>query len=200
MAIRSPKRTLTPENLLRTVANFATSVRVLVPAFVSPRTSAALREKVLLGVTSVNDSRYCKWLHTHWSIREGVPRDEIDRILGQRMGSLERLRPAEAAAILFGRRYAERLDRVDPELLEKLRTHYSDAQVEEILAYVHFITFANLLGNTADAFFDRFSVGVVGAAAAPLALLMLLVAQFDTSVGMDEPSPWRRRHRAGSRR
>ena len=152
-------------------------------------------------MTSVNDSRYCKWLHTHWAISEGVPRATRSTVLsGERHAPREARKRAEAAAILFGRRYAERRDRVAPESLEKLRSHYSDAQVEEILAYVRFITFANLLGNTADAFFDRFSVAAVGAAASPLALLMLFVAQFDGDVCIDELSPWRRRHRAGSRR
>lgn len=189
-----PKRTLTPANFVETVANVLTSVPVLVPAFVSPKTSAALREKIFLGVTSVNDCRYCKWLHTHWSMAHGVPLEEVNRILGLQVESLEAENPAEAAAILFGRRYAEHRDQVDAESMENLRRHFSDAQVDEILASVRFITFANLFGNTADAFLDRLFVGVVGAAAAPLALLMLLMARFDRRVGIDEPSPWRRRH------
>ena len=52
---RQPKRTLTPDNFLETVTNLVTSLPVLLPAFVSPSTSAALREKVFLGVTSINE-------------------------------------------------------------------------------------------------------------------------------------------------
>ena len=62
---RKPKRTLTPDNFLKTVVNVVASGRVLARAFIKPRTSAALREKVVLGVTSVNDCRYCAWGHTH---------------------------------------------------------------------------------------------------------------------------------------
>jgi len=55
---------LTPDNLFKTVVNFVASAPVLAKAILRPRTSPALREKVVLGVTSVNDCRYCKWGHT----------------------------------------------------------------------------------------------------------------------------------------
>ena len=76
----------------------------------------------------------------------------------------------------------------------------------EILAYVRFITFTNLLGNTTDAFFSLFRKngytptffeGVVGAAVAPFALVLILLAKFDRQVGIEKLSPWRRR-REGS--
>ena len=196
--VGEPKRTLTPDNFVATVGNVVTSLPVLVPAFASPKTSAALREKVFLGVTSVNDCRYCKWFHTHWSMAQGVSLEEVNEVLGHQAESLEAKSPAEAAAILFGRRYAERLDQVDAASMEHLRKYFSDAQVDEVLAYVRFITFANLLGNTADAFLDRLFTGVVGAAAAPLALSVLALATFDHQVGMDKLSPWRRPHEAAS--
>ena len=100
---------------------------------------------------------------------------------------------ADDAAIRFGRRYAERLDQVDPEALEQLRRHYGDAQVDEVLAYVRFITFANLLGNTADAFLGKLFLSAAGVAASPLALFMLFAAGLDRRVGMDAYSPTPRR-------
>ena len=142
--LRKMKRTLTPDNLFRTVANFVTSLPVLVRALRSPKTSAALREKVVLGVTSINDCRYCQWGHTHWAMANGVPLEEVNQILGLQIESLEAKNPAEAAAILFAQHYAEQLDQFDPESIENLRKYYSDAQVTEILAYVRAITLANL--------------------------------------------------------
>jgi AhpD family alkylhydroperoxidase len=191
----TPKRTLTPGNVVETTARFAASLPVLVPALVRPKTSAALREKVMLGVTSVNDSRYCKWLHTHVAMAEGVPREEVDRIFGPVNGPPDETdaETADDAAIRFGRRYAERLDQVDPEALERLRRHYGDAQVDEVLAYVRFITFANLLGNTADAFLGKLFLNAAGVAASPLALFMLFAAGLDRRVGMDAYSPTPRR-------
>jgi AhpD family alkylhydroperoxidase len=150
------KRTLTRDNVLRTVANVVASAPVLLSALVRPTTSAALREKVMLGVTSINDCRLCTWGHSHWAMANGVPLDEVNQILGLQTELLEAKSPAEAAAILFAQHYAENLDRIDPQSIESLRTHYSDAQVAEILAYVRVITLGSLTGNTLEAVLDRF--------------------------------------------
>ena len=195
---RKAKRTLTPDNLLRTVGRVVASGPVLVSAMVRPKTSAALREKVLLGVTSINDCRYCEWGHTHWALANGVPLEEVNQILGDQVGELAAKNPAEAAAILFAQHYAEHRDRIDPESIDNLRQHYSEAQVAEILAYVRAITLGTLTGNTADAFLDRFrghgrtgspgqtSVwfeGAVTAAAAPVLLVLAVLAKLDRRVG-----------------
>jgi AhpD family alkylhydroperoxidase len=204
-----PKRTLTAANFFKTTGNFVTSLPAVIRGWPlrSPKTSAALREKVWLGVTSVNDCRYCKWAHTHWAMDQGVTLEEVNQILDFQIEPLAAKNPAEAAAILFAQHYAEHLDKFDPESIENLRKYYSDPQVNEILAFVRFITFTNLLGNTADAFFSLFRkygytpgffAGVVGAATAPAALLILLVAMFDRQIGMDKLSPWRRHRQDAS--
>ncbi len=153
---RKMKRTLTPGNFWRTVAGAVAAGPVLLTALIRPKTSAALREKVLLGVTSVNDCRYCQWGHTHWARAHGVPLAEVNQILAQQIESLEAKNPAEAAAILFAQHYAESLDRFDQESIDNLRRHFSDAQVAEIIAYVRAITLGNLTGNTLDVILDRF--------------------------------------------
>ncbi len=182
------KRTLTPDNFLKTVANVMSSGPVLLEALVKPNISAALREKLFLAVTSVNDCRYCKWGHTHWAMAQGVPLEEVNQILSHQIELLEAKNPAEAAAILFAQHYAEELDQFDPEAIENLRRYYSDAEVAEMLAYVRFITLANLTGNTVDALLDRTPChggtsslfeGVVAAAAVPVALVMTQLAKVD---------------------
>jgi AhpD family alkylhydroperoxidase len=189
----SAKRTLTPGNVFTTVGNVVASTPVLLAALVRPSTSAALREKVVLGVTAINDCSYCKWGHTHWAMANGVPLEEVNQILGLQIDALEAKNPAEAAAILFAQHYAESLDRLDPDSLENLRTFYSDAQAAEILAYVRAITLGSLTGNTVDAFLDRFRgrgredsrglivvfEGVVTLVAAPVVLVLALLAKFD---------------------
>lgn len=152
---RKVKRTLTPGNLFRTFANVVASGPVLLAALVRPKTSAALREKVMLGVTSVTDCRYCQWGHSRWAMAHGVPLEEVNQILGQQIEPLQAGNRAEAAAILFAQHYAENLDRVDPESIENLREHYSDAQVAEILAYVRVVTLGSLTGNTVDVLLGR---------------------------------------------
>lgn len=153
---KKAKRTLTVGNFFSTVANVVTSAPVLLAALFRPKTSAALREKVMLGVTSVTDCRYCQWGHSHWAMANGVPLEEINQILSQETAALEAKNPAEAAAILFARQYAEDLDGFERAAIENLRQYYTDAQVTEILAYVRAITLGSLTGNTLDAVLDRF--------------------------------------------
>ncbi len=155
-SLRGARRTLTIDNAFRTVADAVVSSPVLLAALVRPKTSAALREKVMLGVTSITRCRLCQWGHTHWAMANGVSLQEVNRILGSELESLEAEDPAEAAAILFARHFAEHPGRVDPDSVENLRKHYGDGQVAEILAYVRVITFGNLLGNTVDALLGRF--------------------------------------------
>ena len=82
----------------------------------------------------------------------GVTLEEVNQILGLQRETLQAQDRAEAAAILFAQHYAESLDQFDQESIENLRSYYSDAQVREIIAYVHAITLGNLTGNTVDAF------------------------------------------------
>ena len=152
---RMAKRTLGFDNLLSVLGAVMASSPVLLRALLRPRTSAALREKVMLGVTSVTDCRYCAWGHGHWAMAKGVSLEEVNQILGQQTEALQARAPAEAAAILFAQHYAEELEQFDPAAIDNLRTHYSDAQVAEILAYVRTVTLGGLTGNTLDAWLDR---------------------------------------------
>ena len=149
------KRTLGFDNLFKVVASALASSPVLLAALWRPKTSAALREKVMLAVTSVTDCRYCAWGHSHWAMAHGVSLEEVNQILGQQTEALQANAPAEAAAILFAQHYAEHLERFDPAAIENLRVYYSDAQVTEILAYVRTITLGGLTGNTIDAMLGR---------------------------------------------
>ena len=150
------KRTLTRGNFFRTVVNALTSASVLISALLKPKTSAALREKVMLGVTSVTDCGICQWGHSHWAMANGVPLEEVNQILSQENEALKAMDPAEAVAILFAQHCAENLDQFDPEAMENLHKHYSDAQVTEILSYVRAITLGSLTGNTLEALLSRF--------------------------------------------
>ena len=153
--VRKAKRTLDFDSLFTLLAAVLASSHVLLTALFRPRTSAALREKVMLGATSVTDCRYCAWGHGHWAMANGVSLDEVNQILGQQTASLQAKAPAEAAAILFAQHYSEHLEQFDPAAIANLRLHYSDAQAAEILAYVRTITLGGLAGNTLDALLDR---------------------------------------------
>ena len=202
-ARRVAKRTFTPGNILKTIVNMVISFPVIVRSVFRPKTSKALREKVMLGVTAINDCRYCAWGHSHWATSQGVPLEEVNRILGSQDGALEASDPAEAAAILFGQHYAEHLNEIDPESVKNLRNHFSQAQVREIVGYVFFITFTNLSGNTVDVLVDRIRgrgrpitvfEGVVGALLAPILFILVLLVKLGKLVGTDKRRA--ARHRA----
>ena len=144
------KRTLTRDNVVKTLADVVASSPVLVRALVRPTIPRSLREKIMLEVSAVNDCQLCQWGHTHLAIAQGVSLEEINQIFGYQNESLAARDTAEAAAILFAQYYAENPGRYDPDSLEDLRPFYSDAQIAEILAYVRAITLGNLTGNTLD--------------------------------------------------
>jgi AhpD family alkylhydroperoxidase len=190
-----PKRTLTPANILKTTANCALSFPILIRSLFHPKTSKALREKVSLGVTAINDCRFCAWGHSHWATSQGISLEEVNQILSNENDSLKATNPAEAAAILFGRHYAEQLDQIDPESVKNLHNYFSPAQVREIIGYVYFITFTNLSGNTVDALLDRVRGRgrpitifecVVGAALAPILFTLVLLVKLGKHVGTDK--------------
>ena len=189
------KRILTPANTLKTIANCAISFPIIIRSAFSPKTSKTLREKVMLGVTAINDCRFCAWGHSHWATSQGIPLEEVNQILSHQDDSLKASDPAEAAAILFGQHYAEQLDEIDPESVKNLHNYFSPAQVREIVGYVYFITFTNLSGNTVDALLDRVRgkgrpitvfEGVVGAALAPILFALVALVKLGKITGTDK--------------
>ena len=116
------KRTLTRENWWKTLSAAMASAPVLLRALIRPTISRALREKMMLEVTAVNECRYCQWGHTHLAVAQGVPLEEINQIFGYQNEALAARDTAEAAAILFAQHYAERREEYDPASMEDLRT------------------------------------------------------------------------------
>ena len=202
------KRTFTPDNFLRTVVNMAISFPIIVRSVFRPKTSKSLREKVMLGVTAINDARFCKWGHAHWAFSQGVSLEEVHRILSNRDDSLEGNDPAEVAAIRFGQHYARHLHEIDLESAKNLRAFFNQAQIREILGYVFFITFTNLSGNTVDLLLDRIRgrgrpitvfEGVVGAVLAPILLVLVLLVKAGKLFGVDKRRAARHRARQAVR-
>lgn len=188
------KRTLTPGNVLSTTARLVVGFPFLLRSVVWPKTSKVLREKVCLGVTAINDCPFCAWGHSHWAISQGVSPEEVNKILSLQNEALEATDPAEAVAILFGQHYAEHLDKIDPESVKNLHNHFNPAQVREIIAYVYFITFTNLSGNTVGAVLDRIRgkghpitvfQAVAGVVLAPVLFILLTLVKCGKIVGTD---------------
>jgi AhpD family alkylhydroperoxidase len=148
------KRTFTMGLLVRSFGTFVLYMPVRWLALVWPATSRALREKVCIGVTSVNDCRWCTWLHTGIALQHGVNLDELKSLLGSdTFGALD---DREATAVLFAQHFAQTLRHPTPAARLALAKQFTPRQRLEIMAWIHFIYFTNLAGNSADAWLARF--------------------------------------------
>ena len=149
------KRTFTASLLLQSMVATLVSFPVLLIAYIKPATSRALREKVMLGVTTVNDCRYCSWAHTGLALANGVDLDELAQLLDS--GTFGTVDDREATAILFAKHYADTLGKPSKEAHAALARQFTACQRAEIMAYIHSIYYANLSGNSLDAWLARFS-------------------------------------------
>jgi AhpD family alkylhydroperoxidase len=148
------KRTFTLPLLVRSFGALVLYAPVRWITLVKPATSRALREKVMLGVTSVNDCRWCSWLHSGIALKHGVDLDELQSLLEP--GTFGALDDREATAVLFAQHFADTLRRPTPEARRALARQFTPWQRREIMAWIHFIYFSNLAGNSADAWMARF--------------------------------------------
>ena len=146
------KRTFSLSELGASLGAAALSLPVLVPALIRPRLSPALREEIMLGVTRVNDCRYCSWVHTGLALETGVDMDNLEMLLGK---TLDNCDEREAVAVLFGKHFADSARRPSKAAQEKLAEHFCAAERREVYAYIHAIYFANLTGNSVDAVLAR---------------------------------------------
>ena len=147
------KRTFSLPLYVRSLAAVMTASPVLVRALIRPRISRALREQVMLGVTSVNDCRYCHWGHTALALRTGVDLAALRQTLGR--GSLSTDSTPGQVAIWYAQHVASGHGDTGPGAERALAAAWTPDERAEIKAYITAITFGNLTGNSADAWLAR---------------------------------------------
>lgn len=147
------KRTFSFPLLLESAAAGARALPTVARALIAPKTSGALREAVALSVTEVNDCRYCAWVHEGLAQFEGLDREALDRALGGNVANPDDARHAAAAS--YGRHFAAERRRPTEEAEAALARTFSPAEVAEIRAFVDAMYYANLSGNSADAWLAR---------------------------------------------
>lgn len=148
------KRVFTPMELVKRIGLAGLYLPYLLRGILRPATSRALREKVMLAVTSVNDCRYCSWAHTHLALSNGVDVDELNQLLAHE--GVKVANDADGAAVLFAQHYADTNGSLEPGAEAALRQYFSVGQIREIKSYIHAIYIGNLAGNTFDALLARF--------------------------------------------
>ncbi len=150
------KRFYRPRNALRDLREILAHMPEFKETARSKRVSRAFAEKIMMAVTAVNGCRYCARYHTRLALREGVPPDEIARILSVEVGDFPE---EEAVALAFAQHWAEMGGQSDPEAERRFREYYGPQVSADILNWMRMINFGNLLGNTLDAVLWRLGIG-----------------------------------------
>ena len=115
----------------------------------------ALRERLMLVVTAVNQCRYCAAFHTHAAPLSGLASDEVALLLS---GELQHAPAAELPALRYAHGWAA-ADAPDHSCYAELVTIYGPDRAAGIALVLHTIRIGNLLGNTADYLLFRVSCG-----------------------------------------
>ncbi len=172
---RFAKRTFTTPLLARSIGAVLLRLPVLAVATVRPAVPRALREKVMLGVNSVNGCRYCTWAHTGLALAHGVNLHELADLLDT--GTFGAVNERDATAILFAQCFADTVRKPTPEARAALAERFTPYERRELMAYIHAIYLGSLCGNCADAWLNRFSGRKVDSGhPVPEALAALLAA------------------------
>lgn len=146
------KRVFTPETLVKSIAAIAKDLprlpKLLYPDAISP----AFREKLFLAVTSVNKCRYCTWMHTEIAGNSGVDGAQIAALLSS---SVDADFGDEKEALVYAVYFAETERNPTKTRTGRLIAKYGEEKAAQIVQYLNLIYFANLSGNTFDAFLSR---------------------------------------------
>ena len=140
------------------VASCASMVARLdaLPGYLGGRVSMAFRQRLWLVVTSVNDCRYCRYLHSNIALRHGVSFEEVKTLSsGVITGSPAEERPGLA----YGLHWAQQDGRTDPEARARLVASYGTRTVRVLELVLRIIRFCNLFGSTWDLMLLKLSGG-----------------------------------------
>lgn len=119
----------------------------------------ALRERLMLVVTSVNGCRYCSYAHAREALSEGIAQEEIDALSA---GMFEGSPREEIPALLYAQHWAEMDGEPDPAARERIGQRYGARTLERMEVALRVIRMGNLLGNTFDYVLHRLSFGLWG--------------------------------------
>jgi len=135
------------------------NVRQILVMTVRGTISPSFRERLMLAVIAVYRCRYCTWVHTRASLREGLKRDEIKSLLA---GSVNHCPDDEALAVLYAQHWADANGEPTPESLKMLVDAHGEEKAKAINITLRMIRVGNLTGNTWDHMLHRVSFGKLG--------------------------------------
>ncbi len=121
--------------------------------FFSKEIDNIFREKIMTVVTAVNGCTYCSWFHAKVAVSSGMTEEEVKEMMNLQFNTNTNKR--ELAALLYAQHYAESNRKTDEVMENKLIETYGDKTARQIKLIIRLIFFANLQGNTFDAFISR---------------------------------------------
>ena len=121
--------------------------------------SAAFRERLFMAVTSVNQCRYCSFVHSRAALKAGVSREELDGFLTKEAQAVPK---EERVAVVYAQHWVDSGGNPDPETLARLNEAYPPETAAAIQTAIRFINFNNLAGNTWDKLLHTVSFGLLG--------------------------------------
>jgi len=107
----------------------------------------SFRERLMLAVTSVNQCRYCSFVHSKMAFTEGIPLGEIHELCD---GTLDKCPEEEVPALLYAQHWAESEGKPEPEIYQRILNIYGEDKTRSIELLIRMINTANLVGNTLD--------------------------------------------------
>jgi AhpD family alkylhydroperoxidase len=126
------------------------------PGYLRGRVGMALRQRLWLVVTSVNDCRYCRYLHGNMALRSGVSFEEVEALSS---GEVTDSPAEERPALLYGLHWAKQDGRTDPAAHARLMESNDKRTVRVLELVLRLIRFANLFGSTWDLMLLKLSGG-----------------------------------------
>jgi AhpD family alkylhydroperoxidase len=118
--------------------------------------SPAFRERLMLTVTSVNNCRFCSYVHSKQALLSGLSKEETEMLLN---GVIDNCPDKEIAALFYAQHWADTDANPDPKAKHKLVETYGKDTVKVIELVLRVIRMGNLVGNTWDYFLYRLSFG-----------------------------------------
>lgn len=118
--------------------------------------SMAFRQRLWLVVTSVNDCRYCRYLHSTIALRHGVSFEEVKTLSA---GVITDSPAEELPWLLYGLNWAKQDGRTDPDARSVLLASDGRRTVRLLELVLRIIRFCNLFGSTWDLMLLKLSGG-----------------------------------------
>ena len=107
----------------------------------------AFRERLMLVVTSVNQCRYCSYIHSKLAVMQDITLEEIHDLC---VGALDKCPEEELPALLYAQHWVEVDGNPQLEVRQRIVNVYGEEKTCAIEFCIRLINIANLLGNGFD--------------------------------------------------